>query len=302
MADLRLKGQLELGIQRPSENDRNFHLGGRSFYFFDFDDNIAVLTTPLVLFHKETGQELELNSAEFALHHHGIGKSGPYADYKMDFCDVKGTFRNFRDHNNEELERLNRLRQVFIEDVAHALGAPDFQWKGPAWETFYHAAFNQRPVSVITARGHHPETIKAGIREFVSQKALPVEPNYLSIFPVSHKPTRLELGDHDFSLGTAELKQRAIRASVEKALLEYGYSPYHRFGMSDDDPRNLQLIMEEMIRLKTRYPEMSFFLIETTHGKFIKHEVKLTSSTIHQIQDRDEHNQLILFDDMTRIR
>lgn len=302
MSESKLKGQLDLGIQRPKEYDRNFHLGGRSFYFFDFDDNIAVLTTPLYLFHKETGEEIQLNSADFALHHHQFGISGPYENYSVDYCDAQGTFRNFRDKHIDQLEKLTGKKQVFIQDIAHALGLDPNNWMGPAWETFYHAAFNQRPISVITARGHHPETIKDGIREFVQQKVLPVEPNYLSIYPVSHKPTRLELGDHDLSLGTAELKQRAIRASVEKAILDYGYSPYHRFGMSDDDPRNIQLIFEEMIRLKSRYPEMSFFLIETTHGKFVKHEIKLNSSTIHSIQERDPQNQLILFDDLSKVK
>lgn len=275
MSDSPLKGQLELGISRAPEKDRNFHLGGRSFYFFDFDDNIAFLTTPLILFHKHDRREVKITSGEFAQYHQTIGVSGPFADYELDFCDQTGTFRNFRDHHIDEIEKLAGKKQVFVQDVAEALGFPDFQWKGPSWECFYHAAFNQRPVSVITARGHHPETLKEGIRVFVQNRVLPLEPNYLSLYPVSHKPTRQELGDSELKEGTAELKQRAIRASVEKAISVYGYSPHHRFGMSDDDPKNIQLIVEEMTRLKARFPEMSFFMIETQHGSFIKHEVKL---------------------------
>lgn len=270
------KGQLELGINRTPEKDRNFHLGGRSFYFFDFDDNIAFLTTPLVLFHKETGEELKISSGDFAQYHHSIGKSGIYADYKIDFNDTTGTFRNFRDHEHGDLEKLAGKKQIFVQDVAEALGYPDLQWKGPSWECFYHATFNQRPVSVITARGHHPDTLKEGIRVFVKNRLLPLEPNYLSIFPVSHKATRLLLGDSELKESTAELKQRAIRASVEKAIEIYGYNAHHRFGMSDDDPKNIQLIAEEMTRLKSRFPEMSFFLIETQNGNFVKHEISLS--------------------------
>ncbi|MNT89606.1 hypothetical protein D3C72_2303660 [compost metagenome] len=48
--------------------------------------------------------------------------------------------------------------------------------------------------------------------------------------------------------------------------------------MSDDDPKNIQLILEEMTRLKARYPEMSFFMIETQNGNFIKHEVRNNGS------------------------
>lgn len=297
MSDKSVKGQLELGINRTPEKDRNYHLGGRSFYFFDFDDNIAFLTTPLILFHKETRAEITVNSGEFAQYHHTFGKSGKYADYVLDFCDKTGTFRNFRDHDEDELLRMNRKRQIFVEDVAAALGYPDFQWKGPSWECFYHATFNQRPLSVITARGHHPDTLREGIKEFVRGRILPLEPNYLSIFPVSHKPTQAALGDTDFSQSTAELKQRAIRASVEKAIEIYGYSAHHRFGMSDDDPKNIQLIVEEMTRLKARFPEMSFFMIETQHGNFVKHEVKLSGLSGER---GDALSQLSLFEDTTK--
>lgn len=268
--------QLELSIERQRENDRNYHLGGRSFYFFDFDDNVAFLTTPLILFHKETGNELKVSSAVWAQQHLFIGKSGPYKDYEVRWEDQTGTFRCFRDHHDDELRRLGLKRQIFIEDVAAALGVPDLQWKGPSWSCFYHATFNQRPVSVITARGHNPQTIKEGVKIIVEMGHLPLEPNYLSIYPVSHKETRIHLGDTELSLGTAELKQKAIRASVEMALKVYGHNPHHRFGMSDDDPRNIALIIEEMTRLKNQYPEMGFFMIETQNGEFLKHEVTLS--------------------------
>lgn len=270
------KGQLDLGIQRHPERDRNYHLGGRSFYFFDFDDNIVFLTTSLLIFHKETGAELALSSADWARYHSTIGRSGPYQDYEIRFDDSTGSFRHFRDHHPEELMRLGKQRQLFVEDIAAVLGVPDLQWKGPSWECFYHATFNQRPVSLITARGHHPETLKEGIRQFVQGKYLPLEPNYLSVYPVSNIETRGILGDEALSLSVAELKQRAIRASVERALQTYGYSPHHRFGMSDDDPKNIQLIVEEMTRLKKDYPEMSFFMIETHEGSFVKHEISLS--------------------------
>jgi hypothetical protein len=268
--------QLELKIERPKESDRNYHLGGRSFYFFDFDDNVAFLSTPLILFHKTTGEELHVSSGQWASEHMNIGKTGSFADYEIRWEDQTGTFRCFRDHHADELVRLGFKRQLFIEDVAQALGYPDFQWKGPSWSCFYHAAFNQRPVSVITARGHEPETIKAGVRLIVEQGHLPLEPNYLSIYPVSNKGTRQQLGDQKFTLHTAELKQRAIRASVQTALQTYGHSPHHRFGMSDDDPKNIQLIIEEMTRLKSELPEMSFFMIETQKGEFVKHEITLS--------------------------
>jgi hypothetical protein len=267
------KGQLELPIEREIIADRNADKGGRSFYFFDFDDNVAFLSTPAYIFHKDTGKELELSSGEFAQMHRSVGHTGPYADYKIDFCDRKGTFRRFRDQDLTVLQKVLGKRQVFVQDLAAALGYPDVQWKGPSWSCFYHATLNQRPVSLITARGHHPDTIKEGIGLFVKNRFLPCEPNYLSVYPVTNMAVRKELGDLEFKESVAALKKAAIRASVERAIHVYGPSPFHRFGMSDDDPHNIELIVEEMTRLKNRFPEMSFFVIETQHGRFVKWEI-----------------------------
>lgn len=296
MSDKQIKGQLELGINRVPERDRNYHLGGRSFYFFDFDDNIVYLSTPLVVFHQQTGEELFLSSGDWAMFHSTIGQSGVYKDYEIRFDDKTGSFRYFRDHDADELMRLGRKKQIFVEDIEQVLDLPDLQWKGPSWECFYHATFNQRPVSLITARGHAPETIKLGIKSFVQQKVLPLEPNYLSIFPVSHVPTRHELGDVDLTASTAVLKQKAIRASVESAIQKYGYNPHHRFGMSEDDPKNIQMIVEELTRLKQDYQEMSFFMIETHAGNFVKHEISRSGLSS---ESAEHFAQLSLFEKTT---
>ncbi|MBC7742854.1 MAG: hypothetical protein H7061_11705 [Bdellovibrionaceae bacterium] len=292
------KRQLELGETRLKEPDRNYHRGGRSFYFFDFDDNIAYLTTPLILFHKENGGELTLSSGEWALHHASVGQQGPYSEYEIRYDDETGSFRRFRDIDMSEVEKLADKKQIFVEDVRQALHLPDLQWKGPSWDCFYHATFNQRPISVITARGHSATTIQEGVKEFVHAGYLPAEPNYLSVYAVSNKKIREHLEDPDYKATIAELKQRAIRASVEKAIEVYGYSPHHRFGMSDDDPKNIQLVIEEMTRLKSSYPEMSFFMIETHGGDFIKHEISqhgLKSQLVH-----DGASQLDLFNPTRR--
>lgn len=264
--------QMELEIKRQKEPDRNHERGGRSFYFFDFDDNVLFLATSIYLFHKDTGEEVAVSTGEFARNSSAVGKSGPYRDYKIIFDDSVGSFRRFRDHDNLALREIEK-KQPFIEDLGHALAAPDFLWKGPSWHPFYHASFNGRPLSVITARGHDPNTIKEGISLLVQEGHLAAEPNYLSIYPVSHPPTRESLGDTEKNLGTAELKRRAIMASVEKAMEIYGLNPHHRFGMSDDDPKNVELIVEAMARMKEKYPENSFFVIDTHEERYIKQEV-----------------------------
>jgi len=56
------------------------------------------------------------------------------------------------------------------------------------------------PVSFVTARGHSPETIKAGVGILSDRSFLPQEQKYLSIYPVLHDKTRQELGDNTFAL------------------------------------------------------------------------------------------------------
>lgn len=275
-------------------------MGGRSFYFFDFDDNVAHLSTPIVIFHKKTGEEKLLSSGEFAKHSKFVGKSGTYVDYMINGKDeIKGSFRYFRDKDFGFVDRLMGKKQSFIHDVMNAISQPDYIWKAPSWNFFYYAVVNKRPLSVITARGHQPETIKAGLQCLVKEGHIPYLPNFLSIFPVSNIQVKKELGDPEFKLNVAELKRRAIRVSVETALKRYGHSPHHRFGMSDDDAHNVELITQEMMSLKRDYPEMSFFVIQTYPDRCVKREV-----LAHGTEDKNEwalstsETQLGLFSDL----
>jgi hypothetical protein len=266
------KSQLELPLVRSREPDRNFQQGGRSFYFFDFDDNVAFLTTPMFLFHQQTGAEVQISSREFAEQSASIGKTGIYSDYRIDHDPVKGSFRSFRDVDLHWLERLRGRKQMFVQDLAAALGRPDVNWKGPSWSCFYHAVFNSRPLALITARGHHPKTIQQGIRLWVKEGHLSQEPNYLAVYPVNHPQIKKDLQMPE-SQSVPQLKQKALRASVHKALQIYGNNPHHRFGMSDDDPQNIVWIVAEMQKLKQEFPQMSFFIIQTHGDQMLKSEV-----------------------------
>lgn len=286
---------MSLGIEREFQADRNYEKGGRSFYFFDFDDNVAYLSTSIYVFHKESGREMALSSGEFARFQHLIGKHGELKDYELRMQDERnGSFRNFRDQDIDWLGRLLGRKQRFVSDILDALGLQDYQWKGPSWDCFYHAVFNQRPLSVITARGHHPETIKQGIAQFVRQRHLPDSPNYLSVFPVSHSATRSFLGDRDFEASVAELKKRAIKASVDRAFDVYGKNEFHRFGMSDDDPKNIELIIQAMTELKKKFPENSFFVFDSSKGRLLKREVFIEYVRDHEIVHAQ---QLSLFEE-----
>jgi len=254
--------QQELPIPRQVHPDRNAAHGGKSFYFFDLDENVFSVESAHYVFHKKTGERREVPGKIFWENFDDIGKKGFLSDYEVRADDATGSFRRFRDDPS-----LDIVKQPLIEDLTQALNIEEFM--GPSWNQFHHAVLNQRPVALITARGHHPDTIKEGMKLFKEKNLIPELPNYLAVLPVSHPEISRVLGG-----GTIpELKRKAIRYSVELAFETYGYNDYHRFGMSDDDPKNVQKIIEEFIALKKDYPKVAFFIIETAKGQVNKWEI-----------------------------
>jgi hypothetical protein len=285
----RFSMQLEFPLQRARLPDRNFHKGGRSFYFFDFDDNVMRLDTTISIFGRRTGEEKALSTREFAQISHLVGRTGVWKDFEVRANDLTGSFRRFRDLPDQ---CLGRQRQPFIDDVAAALKKSKAAWRGPSWEVFSHAVFNERPIAIITARGHHPDTMRAGLALLLEHKYLPAEPNYLAIFTVSHPAIAGQLGDSSRKRSVPELKWAAIIRSVDIAMERYGENPFHRFGISDDDPNNLALILDAMAELKRRYRRNSFFVINTGASPIEKTEVLAPGDTSPAASDTE---QLALF-------
>lgn len=266
------KGQLSLPINFFRELDRNFHHGGRSFYFFDLDDNLLHLPTTIVVFSKKDGSIKEVSTADFATIKDEINDpKSPWFDYETRFTNGFNSFMNFRDRNIDP----KKEEQTLIMDLRRALSNSQLEWKGPSWNFFAYAVENSRPISIITARGHHPSTLKRALNHLVQTRDLLAHPNYLGVYPVSHPATRVDLGDDNEKMNVAELKKRAIHQSVKDAFDCYGYNPHHRFGMSDDDEENLRLILEAFQELKKEYPENAFFAFNTHGRKLQKLEVTL---------------------------
>lgn len=282
--------QLKLPMEhRSRQPDRNAAQGGRSFYFFDFDDNVLNLQTPIYVRHRKTGEEEALTTREFSEVAPLIGNPGPWEHFDVDYDDRTGSFRRFRDHARTAAEG----EQPFVEDMHRALQHPSHTWQGPSWDFFDYAVYNRRPLSVITARGHHPSTLRRGIACLVDAGFLAHQPNYLSVYPVSHLPTRAQLGLGRGAPDIPQLKKLAIISSVEEAMQIYGPNPYHRFGMSDDDPANVALIIQAMRELKARHTHNAFFVIDTSGNPVVKTEVFLDHL---ETETASEAEQLSLFE------
>lgn len=266
--------QLHLGDWLPYKEDRNAGKGGRSFYFFDFDDNILHLDTRLILFHRDDHSELEISSEDLSRYGADIGKKGPFGDYYIDNDDRTGSFRNFRDMPLNFRRLIRRRPQTLTEDVRTALLKPVWDWHGPSWNHFFYAVLNRRPVSIITARGHSPRTLRNALNELTRQGHLYRRPNILSLYPVTNPRLRRRIfQDPEYRKPVSELKSLALFRAVEDAFRKYGRNPYHRFGVSDDDPANIREITNTLIQVKKRYPENAFFVIDTSGEGVQKTEI-----------------------------
>jgi len=240
---------------------------GVSFYFFDFDDNIMFLSTPIFLLNTVTKGERAVSTGEFANIQQLLGRPGPWEEYAV----FDGSYRNFRDIPPDQLS--TGQTQHFVADVTKAVTSSEDRWQGPSWKYFIYACQKQRPVSIVTARGHTRETLKAGVRVLFEKRFIPREPLYHTLFPVGNKEVQRELGDTKLEMTIPALKRRAIIRTVEEALKLHGSEPNLRFGMSDDDPQNVNLIIRAMCECKKSYPDRRFFVINTHMQEEVKLEV-----------------------------
>ena len=230
------------------------------YYAFDWDDNIVHMPTKIIL-KDENGDEVGMSTEDFAEYRTEVGKD-PF-DYKgktiVGFADKP--FRFFKTEGDKQ----------FLIDAMKAK-------VGPAFNDFKEAIENGSIFSIITARGHHPNTIKEAIynyiitgfngidkesllknlkkyRSFVGEEEMTDEElikSYLSM----NKYHPVTFGDEKNAVNPEEAKIMAMDEFVDyikgmAALLnkraflkkEMGnkFSPIKpQIGFSDDDIRNVQ--------------------------------------------------------------
>jgi hypothetical protein len=119
------------------------------YYAFDWDDNIVHMPTKIIV-KDEDGSEIGMSTDDFAEFRHLIGKE-PF-NYKGSTIVGYGEnpFKNFRTDGDKD----------FLVDAMRAR-------KGPAFDDFREAINNGSIFSIITARGHNPNTIKEAIYNYI---------------------------------------------------------------------------------------------------------------------------------------
>lgn len=250
----------------------------KSFYFFDFDDNIMFLETRVLLRNRRDRQSIrEVSTHEFASIRGELGKVGEWEEWEQ----YDETYKHFGDRDPETLEKGQY--QYLVKDVMDTIKAAAHGWQAPSWPLLHYACEKQRPTAIVTARGHSANTIKEAIKALVDAGLLPCEPNYLGIYAVNNPAMKVDLAKNlparaaeRFRNGedvTSDLKRVAINRLVDLAALTFGENEPHRFGMSDDDPNNVDLIVKAMCDSKKRYKHMRFFVIDTHKDEHVKLEV-----------------------------
>lgn len=236
----------------------------KSFYVFDFDDNLIHTGSLTYIYHKETGEELSLSSGDFITERAHIGLSGKYKDYKIDPSPHK-TYRRF--HDDPEKNHF-----PFVEDLEESISQPG--WQGPSWSRFLKAVERDRTMAIITARGNHPERINEGFEFLASRGHIPKVPQIHAIYAVTHASTK-DLIRWTGPEEIAAMKKQALHHFVEKVYEDFGHLAKHRFGFSDDDPKNIESTRAKFLDLKLRNPHHSFFLYEARPKNVTEEEVTL---------------------------
>ena len=119
------------------------------YYAFDWDDNIVHMPTKIIL-KNDNGEDVGMSTEDFAEYRSIIGKEN--FDYKGETVVgySNNPFKNFRTQGDKQ----------FLVDVMNAK-------KGPAFDDFKECINNGSIFSIITARGHNPNTIKQAVYNYI---------------------------------------------------------------------------------------------------------------------------------------
>ena len=127
------------------------------YYIFDWDDNILHMPTKIRLEHKEddgSWKPVEVSTSTFAMiradvEHYRAPTDGGW----------RAAFRNFEDEPGKDR---------FMEDTIAALEKVEHGEKpGPSYNALKKTLREGRLFSIVTARGHSPETIEKAVRVFI---------------------------------------------------------------------------------------------------------------------------------------
>lgn len=270
-----------------------------SYYCFDFDDNLLNMPTLInaQLYSDGIWTPHKISTAKFAL--------------------IRTDRENWRlDDNpfNEFSDSGDRGSNAFVDDLIFAIGNTKYPTDplhkaSRSWDKFIEAILDASIISIITARGHRPDTLRLGIEwiinnylneserfiliqnskkyfemfddilEFTAETTASTDTNnkyikqWLDVcgfYGVSHEDF---INKHkSFGADSPEIgKEIALKEFVHRCK-KYADQLGLKFeaGMSDDDMGNLLHMKTVLSELKQMYPDSKFSLIDTSGGGYLK--------------------------------
>jgi hypothetical protein len=234
------------------------------YYAFDWDDNIVHMPTKIIV-KDEDGEEVGMSTDDFAEHRHHIGKEPFEYKGKTIVGFGENPFRNFRTEGDKD----------FLVDAMRAR-------TGPAFDDFREAINNGSIFSIITARGHNPNTLKEAVynyiiegfngidkeeliknlkkyRSFVGEDEMSDDELIRSYLELN-KYHPVSFGDETGAANPEEAKVRAMedfvsyikgmaavlnkRAYLKNDIGNKFIPAEPTIGFSDDDPRNIEVMQK----------------------------------------------------------
>lgn len=151
------KDGLSFKFRGINENTDSGHQLELHYASFDWDDNILHMPTKIHMDKLINGKwtPVSISTEEFAI------VRNDKENYRIRNNDPVVAFAEFRDHGP-------RGKMAFMEDSIDALNNGDL---APSWNDFIESLSNGTIFSIITARGHEPETIR-GVVEWIIDNIL----------------------------------------------------------------------------------------------------------------------------------
>lgn len=166
------------------------------YHLFDWDDNILNMSTKIHVEHLINGTWVEekVSTSDFTdvRHHIKDYYNGIKSEWRYVNDDPNNGYLDFRDYGS-------RGNKSFLEDTIESIENKKF---GPVWGDFIDCLVGGHLFSIITARGHEPETIKETIKWIVY--------NYLSIEQFDLMVTNLKNFNTDFKINIELLKKEEL--------------------------------------------------------------------------------------------
>lgn len=230
------------------------------YYAFDWDDNIVTMPTQIVVM-TDQEEEVGMSTEDFAEFRSKIGEEPFEYKGKKIIGYAPNPYRNFTVLGDKS----------FIIDAMMAK-------PGPSWEDFREAINGGSIFSIITARGHNPNTLRQAVKNYIDsgfgginkQELLSNLRKYREIagFDEMSDEEAIEsyldlLRFHPVTFGEGsashpeEGKIKALREFIDyikQISLELGTRAFFKndvknyfvpdIGFSDDDPRNIEKIKD----------------------------------------------------------